>query len=42
MVYKDGIRFKIRKVSEIKADILEARDIYGKNVSKFFFLPKIQ
>ncbi len=37
MVYKDGIRFKIRQVSEIKEDILEARDIYGKNVSKIFF-----
>jgi len=37
MVYKDGIRFKIRKVSEIKKDILEARDIYGKGVRKIFF-----
>ena len=37
MVYKDGIRFKIRKVSEIKEDILEARDIYGKSVRKIFF-----
>ncbi len=37
MVYKNGIRFKIRKVSEIKEDILEARDIYGKRVRKIFF-----
>lgn len=37
MVYKDLSRFKIRKVSEIKEDILSARDVYGENVSTIFF-----
>lgn len=37
MVYKDGIRFKIRKVSDIKEDILEARYIYGEYVKTLFF-----
>ncbi|MBL0702074.1 MAG: B12-binding domain-containing radical SAM protein, partial [Desulfosarcina sp.] len=37
MVYKDGIRFKIRKVSEIKEDLLQARDVYGEYVKTLFF-----
>ena len=37
MVYKDGIRFKIRKVSEIKEDLLQARDVYGEHVKTLFF-----
>lgn len=38
MVYKSGVRFKVRKVSEIKDDILEARNLYGPNV-RTLFLP---
>jgi radical SAM superfamily enzyme YgiQ (UPF0313 family) len=37
MIFKQGPRFKIRKVSEIKEDILSARDVYGKNVRTLFF-----
>jgi len=37
MVYKDLPGFKIRKVSEIKEDILSARDLHGENVSTLFF-----
>ncbi|MDM8522358.1 radical SAM protein [Desulfococcaceae bacterium HSG8] len=37
MIYKKGPRFKIRKLSEIKEDILEARKIYGENVRTLFF-----
>ena len=37
MVYKNGPRFKIRKVAEIKEDILTARNIYGKHVETLFF-----
>ncbi len=37
MVYKDGIRFKIRKVSDIKEDLLKARDVYGEDVKTLFF-----
>lgn len=37
MVYKNTPVFKIRKVSEIKEDILKAREYYGEYVSKLFF-----
>jgi len=37
MVYKNGTRFKIRKVSEIKEDLLQARDVYGEYVKTLFF-----
>ncbi len=37
MVYKNGPRFRVRQVSEIKADILEARDVYGPHVRTLFF-----
>ena len=37
MVYKNGPRFKIRKVDEIKEDILRALDAYGQNVRTLFF-----
>lgn len=37
MVYKNGPRFKVRKVSEIKEDILEARNVYGQHVRTLFF-----
>jgi radical SAM superfamily enzyme YgiQ (UPF0313 family) len=38
MVYKNGPRFKVRDVAEIKEDILEASDIYGQKV-RTLFLP---
>ena len=37
MVYKNTPVFKIRKVSEIKEDIVKARECYGEDVSKLFF-----
>jgi radical SAM superfamily enzyme YgiQ (UPF0313 family) len=37
MVYKNGPRFKIRNVADIKADITEARRIYGVHVRTLFF-----
>ena len=37
MVYKNGTRFKVRKVPDIKDDILEARDLHGPNVRTLFF-----
>ena len=37
MVYKDGIRFKIRSVEAIKADLKEARGLYGPGVKTLFF-----
>lgn len=37
MIYKNGPRFSIRKVDDIKADILEAREIYGQGVRTLFF-----
>lgn len=37
LVYKNGPRFRVRDVAEIKEDILTARDIYGKNVRALFF-----
>ena len=37
MVYKNGPRFKVRDVEDIKADILTARDIYREHVRTLFF-----
>ena len=37
MVYKDGVKFKIRPVSEIKADLNEAAATYGSRVRTLFF-----
>jgi radical SAM superfamily enzyme YgiQ (UPF0313 family) len=37
MVYKNGPRYKVRDVKDIKADILKARDIYGDHVRTLFF-----
>jgi radical SAM superfamily enzyme YgiQ (UPF0313 family) len=37
MVYKDGIRFKVRPVPEIKADLDEAAANYGPRVRTLFF-----
>ena len=37
MVYKDGIRFKVRPVAEIKADLDEAAGAYGSRVRTLFF-----
>jgi radical SAM superfamily enzyme YgiQ (UPF0313 family) len=38
MVYKDGIRFKVRPVEDIKTDLKDAREVYGPGV-KTLFLP---
>jgi len=38
MVYKDGIRFRVRPVEDIKSDLAAARDVYGAGV-KTLFLP---
>ena len=38
MVYKNGPRYKVRDVKDIKADILKARNIYGDHV-RTLFLP---
>jgi len=38
MVYKNGPRYKVRDVKDIKADILKARNIYGGRV-RTLFLP---
>ena len=37
MVYKDGVKFKVRPVSEIKADLDEAAATYGPQVRTLFF-----
>ena len=37
MVYKDGVKFKVRPTEEIKADLLEARRDYGDRVRTIFF-----
>ena len=37
MVYKDGIKFKVRPVAEIKADLDEAAGTYGSRVRTLFF-----
>jgi radical SAM superfamily enzyme YgiQ (UPF0313 family) len=36
MIYKDGIRFKIRPVEEIKADLRQARSAYGAGIETLF------
>jgi radical SAM superfamily enzyme YgiQ (UPF0313 family) len=37
MVYKDGVRFKVRPVPDIKADLEEAAAAYGSRVRTLFF-----
>jgi radical SAM superfamily enzyme YgiQ (UPF0313 family) len=37
MVYKDGVPFKIRPTTEIKADLDAARTVYGDRVRAIFF-----
>jgi radical SAM superfamily enzyme YgiQ (UPF0313 family) len=37
MVYKDGVKFRVRPVAEIKADLEEAAASYGSRVSTLFF-----
>jgi radical SAM superfamily enzyme YgiQ (UPF0313 family) len=37
MVYKDGIKFRIRPVAEVKADLDEAAGTYGPRVRTLFF-----
>ena len=37
MVYKNGVRFKVRPVSEIKADLIDAAATYGARVRTLFF-----
>ena len=37
MIYKNGPRYRVRSVNEIKEDISAARDNYGPNVSSLFF-----
>lgn len=37
MVYKDGVPFKVRPTAEIKADLAEARTVYGEGVRTLFF-----
>jgi radical SAM superfamily enzyme YgiQ (UPF0313 family) len=38
LVYKDGVKFKVRPTEEIKADLVEARRLYGETV-RTIFLP---
>jgi hypothetical protein len=37
MVYKKGPRFRIRKISDIQQDMLEARRIHGNQIRTLFF-----
>ena len=37
LVYKDGVKFKVRPVAEIKADLDEAAATYGARVRTLFF-----
>jgi radical SAM superfamily enzyme YgiQ (UPF0313 family) len=37
MVYKDGVKFKVRPVAEIKADLDEAAATYGRQIRTLFF-----
>jgi radical SAM superfamily enzyme YgiQ (UPF0313 family) len=37
MVYKDGVPFKVRPAAEIKADLDEARQVYGDQARTIFF-----
>ena len=36
MVYKDGVHFKIRPVEDVKADLRQARSVYGEGVQTLF------
>lgn len=36
MVYKDGVPFKVRPVEDVKADLREARRIYGAGIETLF------
>jgi radical SAM superfamily enzyme YgiQ (UPF0313 family) len=38
LVYKDGVKFKVRPTEEIKADLVEAHRLYGETV-RTIFLP---
>jgi radical SAM superfamily enzyme YgiQ (UPF0313 family) len=38
LVYKDGVKFKVRPTEEIKADLVSARRLYGETV-RTIFLP---
>jgi radical SAM superfamily enzyme YgiQ (UPF0313 family) len=38
MVYKEGVRFKVRPVEDVKADLREARSVYGAGI-RTLFLP---
>jgi len=37
MVYKNGVKYKVRPIEEIKADLEEARQVYGDRVQTLFF-----
>ena len=37
MIYKNGPRYRVRQVQEIKEDILKARDVYGNAIRTLFF-----
>ncbi|OPX18901.1 MAG: radical SAM protein [Desulfobacca sp. 4484_104] len=37
MVYKNGIKFKVRPTADIRADLEEARQVYGDRVQTLFF-----
>ncbi len=37
MVYKNGVKYKVRPIEEIKADLEEARQVYGDRVETLFF-----
>ncbi|MFP3868645.1 MAG: radical SAM protein [Desulfobacteraceae bacterium] len=37
MVYKNGVKYKVRPTAEIKADLEEARRLYGDRVQTLFF-----
>lgn len=36
MVYKDCVRFKVRPVEDVKADLLEARRVHGEGIETLF------
>jgi radical SAM superfamily enzyme YgiQ (UPF0313 family) len=36
MVYKDGVRFKVRPAGDVKADLQEARRVYGEGIETLF------
>ena len=37
MVYKQGVKFRVRPVAEIKADLIDAAAVYGPQVRTLFF-----